>query len=384
MQKERLIFLTFLSFWALLTPLSYRFFGFYDSGLVAILKTPLNNLTALLFDLETESVLGSDSVSLYLWTVIILAVAVVFGLIFYSKKGSANDSLLFWMERIVLYFLILQLMRYGTDKVFKAQFYLPEPNILATELGQLDKDMLFWSTMGTSYSYNLFLGLTEILAALLLYLRKTRILGLFIALGTIIQILAINFCFDISVKLFSSILFLSVSTLLLPYLNSLYSFLVLGNLTQLPKTKRFNLKTGPTWIKGIVLLLFLFECILPFAKHSHWNDDLVQRPFLHGMYVSSEQKTTIQRVFVHRDGYFIFEDQKGNKIDFALAINEANHTLTLTNYQMKTFCLPYQYNQKRKLLKLTLKGREHKFNYIEWRNFPALQNQWHWTVDGDF
>ncbi|MBL0144471.1 MAG: hypothetical protein IPP48_00540 [Chitinophagaceae bacterium] len=70
------------------------------------------------------------------------------------------------------HYLIIILLKYGLDKIFKTQFYLPEPNTLFTTVGHLDKDILFWSTMGSSHLYNTITGCIEILAAVLLFLNQ--------------------------------------------------------------------------------------------------------------------------------------------------------------------------------------------------------------------
>ena len=57
---------------------------------------------------------------------------------------------------------------------------------------------------GFSKGYNLFLGLGEFIAGTLLLHRKTRLIGTLIALSIITNIVAINFFYDIPVKLFSS------------------------------------------------------------------------------------------------------------------------------------------------------------------------------------
>src|SRR5205085_9499653 len=105
--------------------------------------------------------------------------------------------------QLFIYYLCLQLLKYGVDKIFKNQFYLPEPNTLFTPAGMLDKDILYWSTMGTSYGYNIFLGSLEIAAALFILIKRTRLIGLLLSLGILINVTEVNFGFDISVKLFS-------------------------------------------------------------------------------------------------------------------------------------------------------------------------------------
>ena len=121
---------------------------------------------------------------------------------------------------VVSFFLFV----YGFNKVFKIQFYIPEPNTLYTPLGQLSKDILFWSSMGSSHSYNLFMGLVEILPALFLLFRRTRMLGAVISFTVLLNVLMINFGFDISVKILSSFLLFLSLVILAPYAKKLFSF----------------------------------------------------------------------------------------------------------------------------------------------------------------
>ena len=384
MGSIRFITLLFLSLWSLLTPLSYRVFTFHDSILLGILKKPIHFITQNSFDIQTQSILSSDSVSLYIWTFFLLILAIIIGSLLNKKYPIRKEIITNWMEKIVLYFLILQLARYGFDKVFKTQFYLPEPNILATELGQLDKDILFWSTMGSSYAYNLFMGITEVLAAGLMIYRRTRVLGLLIALGTIIQIVTINLSFDISVKLFSFVLLLITLVSLQPFGQALFRFMIQGKSTSLPKISRLHLGKQEPTLKLLVILLFVFECIFPAIHSNNFNDDKAARPFLHGMYQNEQTNTQIWRIFFHRDGFLIFEDRSGVKSDYAVQINEARKILTLTNYDLESSSIPFEFDPIQKKMTLLIQGQEFRFNEVNWREMPLMQNQWHWTVDGGF
>ena len=49
--------------------------------------------------------------------------------------------------------------------------------------------------------------LLEILAAVLILIKRTRLMGLLLSLGILINVVAVNFGFDISVKLFSLFFF---------------------------------------------------------------------------------------------------------------------------------------------------------------------------------
>lgn len=164
--------------------------------------------------------ISSDSSTLYLlfFILFLIAVITVSILSFFDFWKTYKGSIFKLIQLVITYYLACVMLKYGFDKIFKSQFYLPEPNTLYTPLGMLDKDILFWSTMGTSYSYNIFMGLMEVIPALMLLYYRTRILGLFILSGILLNVVFINFGFDISVKLYSTFLLLLCLLLLFPFL----------------------------------------------------------------------------------------------------------------------------------------------------------------------
>ena len=123
------------------------------------------------------------------------------------REMTWNEIIFFyWTHVLVSNMLAFFLLRYGFDKLFKHQFYLPEPNTLYTPVGLLSKDILFWTSMGTSHSYNVFMGLIEIIPAFLLFFKRTRMLGGLISFAVLLNVLMINIGFDITVKILSSFL----------------------------------------------------------------------------------------------------------------------------------------------------------------------------------
>lgn len=181
--------------------------------------------------------ISSDSTSFYVLFALLFGWALVGSIILCcsSKWNKIKLELNHFMTLIFNYYLVLIMLKYGVSKIFKTQFYLPEPNILFTPFGQLDKDILYWSTMGLSYEYNILLGLMEIIPALLMLFRKTRTLGLLILLGVLIHVVGVNFSFDISVKGFSLFLLFLTIMVLRPSFSSIYYFLVQQKRMALPR-----------------------------------------------------------------------------------------------------------------------------------------------------
>jgi hypothetical protein len=249
-------------------------------------------------------------------------------------------------------------MRYGANKLFKWQFYLPEPNTLFTRVGNLDRDILYWTSMGTSYEYNVFMGIVEILPAVLLLIPRFRFIGLLLSLGVFTNVLAVNIGFDITVKYFSGfLLFLSVVGLF-PYQHKI-KYLLGYEI----KEKEPNLDSiphlSPSFFKHFSIvfgvLFILTETLFPYIQSGNFNDDLAPRPFLHGAYKSVEPIThpnDIEYVFVHRKGYFIFQNASEAQTDYQLQVVSKHHLLMLTDYKQRKKFVPFKYDLKRKRLVL--------------------------------
>lgn len=343
--------------------------------------------------------ISSDSTTLYLLLLVLFAVALLFVGIgrqcrFWVKH---HQKILHAVQLVLVFYLAAIMIRYGTDKLFKAQFYLPEPNALFTPLGMLDKDLLFWSTMGTSHSYNIFMGLCEALPAILLLFRRTRFLGLLVLSGVLLNVVFVNFSFDISVKLFALFLLLMCLLLLVPAVPALYRFFVLQGPAALPPISgAFVMASNPKRraLKAGVLVLLFFETILPYARSQQFNDDLVPRNFLHGAYevvaitFAEGRPNALEKqpkhVFIHRHNFFIIQFEDDSMEDFYLKSNPATNQMELTNYDGLRMLLCFQYTSTTEILELEFVdlGITITTKTLPWRDLPLLQPLFHWTVDG--
>jgi hypothetical protein len=86
---------------------------------------------------------------------------------------------------------------------------------------------LLWTFMGASLPYQHFSGMAEVTAGLLLAFRRTTTLGACVAAGVMLNVVVLNFCYDVPVKLYSSHLLLMALFLLAPEVGPLWRFFVL-------------------------------------------------------------------------------------------------------------------------------------------------------------
>lgn len=340
---------------------------------------------------------SSDSKALYLLVALFVLLSVILSSCFlkFLDKKIKVERIAFFTRNMISYYVAIILLKYGCDKLFKTQFSLPEPNILFTPLGKLDKDILFWSTMGSSYTYNILTGIAEIIPAILLLVKRTRSIGLLISLGVLLNVCIINISFDISVKVFSGFLLFITFFALIPVLKKYHSFSKHGVYEPycVPISTRKN--TKHTLIKAAMLLFFGIESLQPYLQANNFNDDAFARPPLHGAYricsiVQNNQPIPIhvfryKRFFIHRDNYLIFQDQQDEMTDLAFELNVKNNTLTTHDYTMNDETVGFSYNRSAKKLTLRFK-RNHGILTVtgkaeNWKQLPLLRKQFHFTVD---
>jgi hypothetical protein len=223
---------------------------------------------------------------------------------------------------VLAYFLL----KYGLDKVFKNQFYAPEISIEYTPIYQLDRDILYWTTMGKSYSYSLIVGILEVIPALLLLSSKTRLLGNLLAVAAFTHILAINIGFDITVKfLASSLLLLAVINVLLNG-KALYTFFILQTSISLPKQGFSPKSRFLRGLKFVFFILIVLDCSAVYLEGNRWNGDLSPRSAYYGAYEVKNvegsgrsfvgETDEIKRIFFHRRPYVIFQTKSDHFMDF--------------------------------------------------------------------
>ncbi len=144
-----------------------------------------------------------------------------------DRRRKEYQVLYAWLRLIVRFSLAFTMLGYGFAKVFPLQFPSPGPARLMETYGASSPMGLLWTFMGASAAYTSFTGLVEAAAGLLLLFRPTTLLGSLISVGVTLNIVLLNFCYDVPVKLFSLHLLLMSIFLTIPYWPALWRFFVL-------------------------------------------------------------------------------------------------------------------------------------------------------------
>lgn len=165
-----------------------------------------------------------DYVQLLTFALVAVTVTLVWSVADRRRPGYAR--LQAGLRVYVRYFLATAMLSYGLAKVFKTQFGFPSLEQLTQPLGEASPMGLVWRFMGYSKGYNLFTGGAEVLGAVLLCFRRTTTLGALVVVAVMSNVVALNFFYDVPVKLLSSHLLLMAGLLLLPDLRRLADFFV--------------------------------------------------------------------------------------------------------------------------------------------------------------
>jgi hypothetical protein len=126
------------------------------------------------------------------------------------------------------YAMAMWLLVYGFSKVPPLQFQPPGPELLIRSYGDSSPMGLLWTFMGFSPAYTMFSGLAELVPGFLLLYRPTATLGAVLGSATMLNVVALNFMYDVPVKLFSVHLWLALVIIAAPDVQRLLNVLVLN------------------------------------------------------------------------------------------------------------------------------------------------------------
>ncbi|HEX4459365.1 MAG TPA: hypothetical protein VIA18_15405 [Polyangia bacterium] len=220
------------------------------------------------------------------WACTALVAAMVWSVV--DRRRTQYERLHAVLRLWVRYALAYQMLSYGFAKVFKLQFPLPAPSRLAETYGESSPMGILWAFMGVSTAYTVFGGLSEVLGGLLLLFRRTTTLGALVVMAVMTNVVMLNFCYDVPVKLLSSHLLLLGVWLLLPDAKRLVDVLILHRPTT-PSLKLWRpASTRGVWARRIVkygLLAFLgFQFIHGSIKAMKSYGDHAPKPKEFGAY----------------------------------------------------------------------------------------------------
>jgi hypothetical protein len=195
---------------------------------------------------------------LWLYLSLALIACLVWSLL--DRPREAYRTLSYWLRLIVRYYVASAALGYGIIKIFGLQMGFPTTSQLSTPLS--------WLFIGYSMPYQVFSGVMETVAGLLLLFRPTITAGLLAATGAFLNVVMINLSYDVPVKLYSSHLLVACLFLLAIDAPRLLNMLVLNR--PAPATHLYDQPfTVPwqIWGSRAVKAFFVFQLVFaPFMR----------------------------------------------------------------------------------------------------------------------
>ena len=367
---------TYLFCLVLFFPFDWQFFSWHTDLVHWFFDRPTTVIAQWWTGREPILGLASDSQQSWALMVLVLLISLVFTLLkpLLSHCAHCEKSLRPLREIIptknplqlfFTYYLSIIFLRYGIDKIAGSQFTQPDMYVLFSELGQLDRDLLYWTVIGSSRNYQWWLGLAEIIPVLLLLWPRWRRLGSWMLLPVTLNVVAVNWGFDISVKLFSALLLLLNLMVIGLDFRRFIAWVDNRPITAVvPQSQKEPLSRNrpQRLIKIGVLLLLFVELIWPYVQRGYFWES--ERPIAewHGAYAAPADSDW-RRLYILRDDYWILEDQEGQR------------------YRWQKEDLPFSFEPLGNGLRLEIEEEWISFEVLKTDDLPLLDPRLHWSVD---
>jgi len=270
-------------------PLDWKFWSALFSGEWGRFQT-LFQLTAYTPHFIPASSLPKWGLLSYANWGIALILAVIGGLAWghFDRNRKEYRQAYYWLRVLVRYRLALGIIGYGMLMLFPLQFPRPTLSELHTDYG----DFLLWKayylTNGIAVAYfQEILGLLEVIGGLLLFGRRTTIVGAGLIAAILLNVVLANFAYELGDHVYSSYLLLLAAVLLAHDTPRLYRLLVREKPAQAdhfqPVFAHPGIRRARKILKGSAAAFVLAYGVAAYASYSHSRWLFPETPGLPGV-----------------------------------------------------------------------------------------------------
>jgi hypothetical protein len=328
-----------------------------------------------------------------------------------DRHRRSYPTLHYWLTVAVRYYLALTMLEYGMVKVIKLQFPFPYLGRLLQPYGNSSPMGLAWTFMGYSHGYNYFAGIAEVTAGILLFFRRTTTIGALLTLIVGAHIMAMNYCFDIPVKLLSTAIVLMAAWLLSDNAQQLFNLFFRGGEGRLTRIKA-PIPKNRTWflvgrtVKTLLVCYALVGFLIADVKAMRQYGDNAPSTALKGIYniktfirnkdtLAPLQTDTLRWKQLVLDGSPTYgyasiramnDSAKGY---FSFKPDTIQHTITLTSYADSTNKYAFHYHLPEKDCMVLLgawkkDSLEIHLKLVDWKSFLLVRRGFHWINESPF
>ncbi|KQM79082.1 hypothetical protein ASE74_00435 [Pedobacter sp. Leaf216] len=349
---------------------------------------------------------GSGDTS-YDWVLLLFIFLIsVIGCIIWSvldRNRKSYNAAYYWLVVLVRFYLAFTLILYGLIKVIKLQFPDPSLNRLLQPFGDASPMGLAWTFLGFSKGYNIFMGLVEVSAVLLLF-RRTVVIGAFLSLAATAHVMSMNYFFDVPVKLLSTALVVMSLFILAPHFLTLYRFFIKYENQQLSKMYRPTFKKRWLYIsayglKYLYITASIGTLLYTFIQQTKIYGSEAPKPFLYGIYDVESMKfrgktvapltsdsTRWKQMVISYAGYARVKTMNDSTYNFSTVFNTKKKEVVFNSQDKESaqYILNYNLTGKDKLIISGLKGKDSisvSFKKKDLKNFRLINRGFHWVSE---
>lgn len=266
-------------------------FGIYIEPFHKLIPWFAKHVMHLAYDITVFTGGSGDTTYDYV-TLLVITILAFLGCTIWSildRKRASYNRLYYWLTVCLRYYAAFTMLSYGFVKVYKLQFPSPSLGRLIQPYGDSSPMGLAWTFMGYSKGYNYFTGCAEVLSGLLLLFRRTSVAGAVLTLIVMGNVMAMNYCFDIPVKLLSTIVVIMALFLLAKDSHRIINLFLLNKATEPGKTfappvkkkwLRITLLSFKILLVGYTLVMTVYRSATSISEYG----DQAPKPPLYGIY----------------------------------------------------------------------------------------------------
>ncbi|WP_158796771.1 hypothetical protein [Pedobacter sp. L105] len=290
----RYVFISFGLFIILQNNGAYPLLGmvsrYIDQGLHLFIPWMAKNFIHPGYEITVFTNGSGDTTYDYL-ILLVIALAAIPGTLIWSltdRKRLNYYNLYYWLTVAARYYVGFMLIQYGSIKVIKLQFSSPTQYRLNEAYGDSTPMGLAWTFLGFSTGYNLFMGIAELMAGFLLF-RRTVAIGAIFTLMASVNVMAVNYFYNVPVKIISTGLVTLSIFLLSPNLDRLYQLFIRGEAIKLqtidpPYIKKKWLRYTKIAFKYLLISFVIVVNIIQLLQGRKQYGDAAPKSPLYGTY----------------------------------------------------------------------------------------------------
>jgi len=202
-----------------------------------------------------------------------------------DRKRKSYHILYYWIRVVVRYRAGIGIIGFGFTKLFPTQMPYPSLGLLNSNFGDFTAQKIYWLSVGVVPWYQVFGGVVEIAAGVMLFFRKTATFGAILLVAALGDITFVNYAYDGGVHVYAFYFVLLGLFIAADDFPKLYNLLILERYTipfrVYPDFRQPWLKYSRFTLK--VLTFVIFFGVLTYTEVINFKYDPYKQPATAGV-----------------------------------------------------------------------------------------------------